>query len=44
LGSYNFSANAEKRNDENVMIIHDAQLAEQFLAEFERIYARGKLE
>jgi phosphatidylserine/phosphatidylglycerophosphate/cardiolipin synthase-like enzyme len=44
FGSYNFSANAEKRNDENVMIVHDPELAELFAAEFERIYARGKVE
>jgi len=41
LGSYNFSANAEKRNDENLLIIHNADLAQQFMQEFEGIYARG---
>lgn len=44
LGSYNFSASAEKRNDENVMIVYDAALAGQFIAEFERLYAAGKEE
>ncbi|HSV86323.1 MAG TPA: phospholipase D-like domain-containing protein [Levilinea sp.] len=42
FGSYNYSNNAERRNDENVMITHDAGLAEQFIAEFERIYHEGK--
>jgi phosphatidylserine/phosphatidylglycerophosphate/cardiolipin synthase-like enzyme len=44
FGSYNFSANAERRNDENIMIVHDPALAGQFVAEFERIYANGKRE
>ena len=38
LGSYNFTRNAEEKNDENVLIIHDPALASQFLIEFERIY------
>ncbi len=33
-GSYNFSANAEKRNDENVLVIHDAEVASKYLEEF----------
>ena len=37
-GSYNFSANAEERNDENVLVIYSAVVADQFLAEFERVY------
>lgn len=36
-GSYNFSRNAHTRNDENVIIIHDAALAERFIAELERL-------
>jgi phosphatidylserine/phosphatidylglycerophosphate/cardiolipin synthase-like enzyme len=42
LGSYNFSANAEKRNDENVMIIHDRDFAALFMAEFERVYRQAQ--
>jgi len=42
LGSYNFSASAEKRNDENLLVIYDPALAAQFLAEFQRVYAEGK--
>jgi phosphatidylserine/phosphatidylglycerophosphate/cardiolipin synthase-like enzyme len=41
-GSYNFSANAEQRNDENVMVIHNAQIAAQYLAEFQQILALAK--
>ncbi len=37
-GSYNFSANAEDNNDENTLIIHDADLAREFTAEFWRIW------
>lgn len=41
-GSYNFSASAERRNDENVLIIENPELAAQYLAEFERIYLLAK--
>lgn len=37
-GSYNFSANAEKRNDENTLIIFDPLVAGAFMEEFERVY------
>jgi phosphatidylserine/phosphatidylglycerophosphate/cardiolipin synthase-like enzyme len=37
-GSYNFSASAERRNDENMLIIYDPQLAAAFLEEFDRVY------
>ena len=37
-GSYNFSANAEKRNDENLLVIHDAGIASEYLEEFQRIW------
>jgi phosphatidylserine/phosphatidylglycerophosphate/cardiolipin synthase-like enzyme len=40
-GSYNFSNNAETRNDENVLVIHDVEIAEAFMAEFERLFAAG---
>lgn len=36
-GSFNPSRNADERNDENVIIIRNAELAETFLKEFERI-------
>ncbi|MEN8172824.1 MAG: phospholipase D-like domain-containing protein [Chloroflexota bacterium] len=40
-GSYNFSYSAEQRNDENVLIIHNAQAAESYLDEFERVLAKA---
>jgi|GEM_PF-229267 len=42
VGSFNFSKNAEEENDENLLIIDDAALAQAFLAEFERVYAQAK--
>ena len=41
LGSYNFSASAERTNDENVMVIHDPAVAQAYLAEFDRVYDQG---
>jgi phosphatidylserine/phosphatidylglycerophosphate/cardiolipin synthase-like enzyme len=41
-GSYNFSANAEKRNDENTLVIHDPAIAAQFMAEFARIFQEAQ--
>ncbi len=35
-GSFNLSTSAAQDNDENVVILHDRNLARQFLAEFER--------
>ena len=37
-GSYNFSRSAREFNDENVLVLHDAGLAERFLLEFNRIF------
>ena len=42
LGSFNFSQNAERINDENVLIIDDATLAARFMEEFARVYAQAK--
>ncbi|NJC94717.1 MAG: DUF1669 domain-containing protein, partial [Anaerolineae bacterium] len=39
FGSYNFSRSAEERNDENIIIVYNQQIAEQFMLEFQRIYA-----
>ncbi len=36
-GSYNFSRNAEEKNDENVLIIYSPRLAAQYLEEFFRL-------
>jgi phosphatidylserine/phosphatidylglycerophosphate/cardiolipin synthase-like enzyme len=42
FGSYNFTASAENKNDENVLIITDPMLGAQFEKDFERIYAKAK--
>lgn len=42
FGSYNFTASAENRNDENVLIIMDKELAGSFLQVFDRIYQKSK--
>ena len=41
-GSYNFSASAEERNDENTLIIHSPEIAAHYLKEFERVYDKAK--
>lgn len=38
-GSYNFSRSAEERNDENTIVIHNAEIAKQYLDEFKRIFS-----
>lgn len=40
-GSFNFSANATRSNDENMVIIRDPVLAAQYIAEFERRWAEA---
>ncbi len=37
-GSYNWTITAERENDENILIIHDANIANQFLQEFNARY------
>jgi phosphatidylserine/phosphatidylglycerophosphate/cardiolipin synthase-like enzyme len=37
-GSYNFSNNAETRNDENLLVIHNPEVAARFLLEFQRVF------
>jgi phosphatidylserine/phosphatidylglycerophosphate/cardiolipin synthase-like enzyme len=41
-GSYNFTHSAETINDENVLIIHDFEVAAQFVDEFGRVYERAR--
>ena len=41
-GSYNFTAAAEDKNDENILIIHNADIAALYLQDFQRIYQRAK--
>jgi phosphatidylserine/phosphatidylglycerophosphate/cardiolipin synthase-like enzyme len=38
-GSYNFSAGAEEKNDENLIIIHNTDIAVKFLEEIGRVIA-----
>jgi phosphatidylserine/phosphatidylglycerophosphate/cardiolipin synthase-like enzyme len=40
-GSYNFSASADESNDENVLIIHNPDIAQQYLEEFQRVRQRA---
>jgi phosphatidylserine/phosphatidylglycerophosphate/cardiolipin synthase-like enzyme len=41
FGSYNFTQAADQRNDENLVVIEDAGLAQQFQKEFERVYQQA---
>lgn len=41
VGSFNFSANATNSNDENLVVIRDATIAAQYLAEFDRRFAQA---
>jgi phosphatidylserine/phosphatidylglycerophosphate/cardiolipin synthase-like enzyme len=41
FGSYNFTASAENKNDENVLVITDEALAASFEQAFERIYTKA---
>ena len=40
-GSYNFSENADRSNDENVVIVTHGEIAAQYLGEFERRWAEA---
>ena len=42
LGSYNFTASAEDSNDENLLIIHDPEVAALLVAEFGRVYEQAR--
>ncbi|MFZ5909053.1 MAG: phospholipase D-like domain-containing protein [Chloroflexota bacterium] len=41
-GSYNFTNSAETRNDENLVIIYNDQVADFFLQEFQRVFAQAQ--
>ncbi|MFH0701263.1 MAG: phospholipase D-like domain-containing protein [Candidatus Woesearchaeota archaeon] len=41
-GSFNPTQNGNTRNDENVLIIHDREIAKRFLQEFEKVWEEGK--
>jgi phosphatidylserine/phosphatidylglycerophosphate/cardiolipin synthase-like enzyme len=38
FGSYNFSQSAETRNDENLLIVYNEAIAQQFIQEFQRVW------
>jgi len=40
-GSYNYSANAEKSNDENVLVIYNPDIAAQYTEEFDRLMSQA---
>jgi len=40
-GSYNFSNSAESKNDENIIMLENSEIAETYEQEFKRIYAQG---
>lgn len=40
-GSYNFTRSAEERNDENMLVLIDEELAAAFAMEFERLYVES---
>jgi phosphatidylserine/phosphatidylglycerophosphate/cardiolipin synthase-like enzyme len=42
FGSYNFTNSAETKNDENLIVIYNEEIAAQFMAEFQRVYAQAK--
>jgi phosphatidylserine/phosphatidylglycerophosphate/cardiolipin synthase-like enzyme len=42
FGSFNFSENANRRNDENIVIIHDAEFVSYFLEEFEAVWNESR--
>jgi phosphatidylserine/phosphatidylglycerophosphate/cardiolipin synthase-like enzyme len=41
-GSYNFSNNAELRNDENTLILYSPEIAMLYKAEFDRVFKLAK--
>jgi phosphatidylserine/phosphatidylglycerophosphate/cardiolipin synthase-like enzyme len=42
FGSYNFTASAEKYNDENIIVVHNPAIAAQYLQEFQRVYSAAQ--
>ncbi|MCB2178903.1 hypothetical protein KQH61_05765 [bacterium] len=41
-GSFNFSNNADETNDENIVVVDNAEIAAQYLKEFDRIWAQAE--
>ena len=44
FGSFNFSASANRKNDENLLIVHDPTFAAYFVKEFEARWAEATME
>ena len=42
LGSFNFTRSADERNDENVLILYDPEIAKLYEAEFEKIFSNAQ--
>jgi phosphatidylserine/phosphatidylglycerophosphate/cardiolipin synthase-like enzyme len=42
FGSYNFTNSAEAKNDENLVVVNNADIAAQFMREFQRVYKQAK--
>ncbi len=42
FGSYNFTNSAETRNDENLIVIYNEEIAAQFMAEFNRVHSQAQ--
>jgi phosphatidylserine/phosphatidylglycerophosphate/cardiolipin synthase-like enzyme len=42
LGSYNFTNSAETRNDENLIVIYNEQIAAEFMKEFIRVHSQAQ--
>ncbi len=42
FGSYNFTNSAETKNDENLIVIYNEDIAAQFKAEFQRVYQQAQ--
>jgi len=41
-GSFNFTENADDSNDENALVVTEAQIAAEYLREFERRWVEGR--
>ncbi len=44
FGSFNFSDSANRKNDENIVIVHDPTFASYFVEEFETVWAEASIE
>jgi phosphatidylserine/phosphatidylglycerophosphate/cardiolipin synthase-like enzyme len=42
FGSFNFSRSADAENDENLLIVDDAGLAQSFEQEFAKVYGQAQ--